>query len=86
MKQPLPVKLSSRKGIKGMEARTPPWQRVNLCGWEHNVVSEVHSIGNTHWQGNRVRKVSERLKLKPDETDFEKGVLRFGYFLMEVTF
>ncbi|HMK37362.1 MAG TPA: HAD-IC family P-type ATPase, partial [Desulfomonilaceae bacterium] len=30
-------------------------------------------------------KVSERLKLRPQETDFERGVRRFGYFLMEVT-
>jgi P-type Mg2+ transporter len=30
-------------------------------------------------------KVSERLKLKPPETDFEHGIRRFGYFLGEVT-
>jgi Mg2+-importing ATPase len=30
-------------------------------------------------------KISERLKLKPSETEFERGVRRFGYFLMEVT-
>jgi P-type Mg2+ transporter len=30
-------------------------------------------------------KVSERLKLKPPETEFERGVRRFGYLLMEVT-
>jgi Mg2+-importing ATPase len=30
-------------------------------------------------------KISERLKLKPPETEFERGVRRFGYFLMEVT-
>jgi len=30
-------------------------------------------------------KISERLKLRPSETEFEKGVRRFGYFLMEVT-
>jgi len=30
-------------------------------------------------------KVSERLKLRPPETDFEHGIRRFGYFLMEVT-
>jgi len=31
-------------------------------------------------------RVSERLKLKPPETEFEHGLRRFGYFLMEVTF
>src|SRR6184192_3037675 len=30
-------------------------------------------------------KVSERLKLRPQETDFEHGIRRFGYFLMELT-
>jgi Mg2+-importing ATPase len=30
-------------------------------------------------------KVSERLKLKPSETEFEHGIRRFGYFLGEVT-
>jgi Mg2+-importing ATPase len=30
-------------------------------------------------------KVSERLKLRPPETEFERGVRRFGYMLMEVT-
>jgi Mg2+-importing ATPase len=30
-------------------------------------------------------KVSERLRLRPPETEFEKGIRRFGYFLMEVT-
>lgn len=29
--------------------------------------------------------ISERLQLRPPETDFELGVRRFGYFLMEVT-
>lgn len=30
-------------------------------------------------------KLSERLKLRPQETDFERGIRQFGYFLMEVT-
>jgi Mg2+-importing ATPase len=30
-------------------------------------------------------KVSERLRLRPPETDFEHGIRQFGYFLMEVT-
>jgi Mg2+-importing ATPase len=29
--------------------------------------------------------VADRLKLRPPETDFERGVRRFGYLLMEVT-
>ncbi|TAJ23305.1 MAG: magnesium-translocating P-type ATPase [Nitrospirae bacterium] len=30
-------------------------------------------------------KVSQRLKLRPPETEFERGVRRFGYLLLEVT-
>jgi P-type Mg2+ transporter len=30
-------------------------------------------------------KVSEHLRFRPPETDFERGVRRFGYFLLEVT-
>jgi Mg2+-importing ATPase len=30
-------------------------------------------------------KIAERLALRPPETEFERGVRRFGYFLMEVT-
>ncbi len=30
-------------------------------------------------------KVSDRLTLRPQETEFERGVRRFGFFLMEVT-
>jgi P-type Mg2+ transporter len=30
-------------------------------------------------------KVSERLKLRPLETEFEHGIKQFGYFLMEIT-
>jgi Mg2+-importing ATPase len=30
-------------------------------------------------------RISETLKLRPPETEFERGVRRFGYFLMEIT-
>src|ERR1700722_2475891 len=30
-------------------------------------------------------KISGRLRLRPPETDFEKGIRRFGYMLMEIT-
>jgi Mg2+-importing ATPase len=36
-------------------------------------------------KGTEFGKVSERLALRPPETEFEHGVRRFGYFLMEVT-
>ena len=30
-------------------------------------------------------KISDRLRIRPPETDFEKGIRRFGYMLMEIT-
>jgi Mg2+-importing ATPase len=30
-------------------------------------------------------KISDRLRLRPSETEFERGVRRFGFFLMEIT-
>ena len=36
-------------------------------------------------KGTEFGKVSERLKLRAPETEFERGVRRFGYFLLEVT-
>ena len=30
-------------------------------------------------------KISDRLSCKAPETDFEKGIRRFGYMLMEIT-
>ena len=30
-------------------------------------------------------RISEQLRLRPPETDFERGIRRFGYLLMEVT-
>jgi len=30
-------------------------------------------------------KISDRLRLRPEETEFERGIRRFGFFLLEVT-
>jgi Mg2+-importing ATPase len=61
-------------------------QRTNSLFMGTNVVSgsaQAVVIGT----GSRTEfgKVSERLKLKPPETEFEHGVRRFGYLLVEVT-
>jgi Mg2+-importing ATPase len=40
----------------------------------------VHTAGQTEFG-----KVSNRLQLRPPETDFEQGIRRFGYFLTEIT-
>lgn len=74
------------KESKVLEVRTPLGQRVNSLWMGTNVVSgSAYALVIHTGKETEFGKVSERLKLKPDETEFEKGVLRFGYFLMEVT-
>ena len=71
----------------GLEpAETPLTQRTNVLFMGTHVVSGkahavvVHTATNTEFG-----KVSERLRQKPPQTEFERGIQQFGYFLMEVT-
>jgi Mg2+-importing ATPase len=65
---------------------TPLGQRTNGLFMGTHVVSGsakalvVHTARETEFG-----KVSERLKLGPPETEFERGVRRFGYLLLEIT-
>ena len=65
---------------------TPLGQRTNALFMGTHVVSGhakavvVHTGKETEFG-----KVSERLKFRPPETEFERGVRRFGYLLLEVT-
>jgi Mg2+-importing ATPase len=66
---------------------TPLSQRTNALFMGTHAISGsakawvVHTAKETEFG-----KVSERLKLRPPETEFEHGVRRFGYLLMEITF
>ena len=69
-----------------LPADTPLSKRVNALFMGTNVVSGsvkglVVNIGTETEFG----KVSDRLRLRAPETEFEHGVRRFGYFLMQVT-
>ena len=69
--------------LAGRDTAGPADQRAmdgNPCG-ERQRQGAGHSTGKETEFG----KVSERLKLRPQETDFERGIRQFGYFLMEVT-
>ena len=74
------------KAVTVLPADTPLAQRTNMVWMGTHVVSGnakafvVLTAKNTEFG-----KVSERLKLKAPETDFEHGIRRFGYFLGEVT-
>ncbi len=61
-------------------------QRKNTLFMGTPVVSGTAKAVVVHTgKGTEFGKVSERLALRPPETEFEHGVRRFGYFLMEVT-
>jgi P-type Mg2+ transporter len=65
---------------------TPLSQRHNTLWMGTHVVSGTAQgiIARTGVK-TEFGKVSARLKLRPPETEFERGVRHFGYFLMEVT-
>ncbi|WP_261808046.1 magnesium-translocating P-type ATPase [Paenibacillus sp. N3.4] len=69
-----------------LEEDTALAQRINTLYMGTNVVSGtakalIIRIGNKTEFGQ----VSERLKLRPAETEFEHGIRKFGYMLMEIT-
>ncbi len=61
-------------------------QRTNTLYTGTNVISGTAKVVVVQTgKQTEFGKVSERLKLKPPETEFETGLSKFGYFLMEVT-
>ena len=79
-----PTRWRSSPGL--LPADTPLAKRSNSLFMGTHVVSGsatavvVHTAKDTEFG-----QVSERLRLRAAETEFEHGVRRFGYFLMEVT-
>ncbi len=64
----------------------PPGKRNNALFMGTHVVSgSSKAVVVCTGKETEFGKVSERLKLRPPETEFERGVRRFGYFLMEIT-
>jgi len=69
-----------------LPTETPLGQRTNTLWMGTHVVSGSATVLVVHTgKDTEFGKVSERLKLRPPETEFEHGIRRFGYFLMEVT-
>jgi len=69
-----------------LPAQTPLAQRKNALFMGTYVVSgTAKALVVRTGKETEFGRVSERLKLKPPETEFEHGLRRFGYFLMEVT-
>jgi Mg2+-importing ATPase len=74
------------KSIGILPPETPLSQRTNsLFMGTHVVSGSARAVVIRTGKETEFGKVSERLKLRPPETEFEQGVRRFGYLLMEIT-
>jgi Mg2+-importing ATPase len=74
------------KAVAVLPAETPLGQRANALWMGTHVVSgSATALVIRTGKETEFGKVSERLKLRPQETEFEHGIRHFGYFLMEVT-
>jgi P-type Mg2+ transporter len=74
------------KTVGILTAATPLGQRTNVLFLGTHVVSGTgKAVAVRTGKDTEFGQVSQRLSLKPPEMEFERGVRRFGYFLMEVT-
>jgi Mg2+-importing ATPase len=74
------------KNISVLPAGTVLAQRTNSVWMGTHIVSgTAKALVTLTAKNTEFGKVSERLKLKAPETEFERGIRRFGYFLGEVT-
>lgn len=74
------------KAVAVLPAETPLGQRINALWMGTHVVSgSATALVIRTGKETEFGKVSERLKLRPQETEFEHGIRHFGYFLMEIT-
>lgn len=68
------------------EKDTPLAGRINTLFMGTHVVSgKGKAVVAATGLDTEFGKISKRLKLRPAETEFERGIRRFGYLLMEVT-
>jgi P-type Mg2+ transporter len=74
------------KEIGILPAETPLAKRSNILFTGTHVVSGTATalVIKTGLE-TEFGQVSQRLELRPPETEFEQGIRKFGYFLMEVT-
>jgi Mg2+-importing ATPase len=74
------------KSIGILPRDTPLSRRTNsLFMGTHVVSGSARAVVARTGKETEFGNVSERLKLRPPETEFEHGVRRFGYLLMEIT-
>ena len=74
------------KTVAVLAEGTPLGQRTNALWMGMHVVSRSgKTVAVRTGKDTEFGKVSERLSLRQQETEFDHGIRRFGYFLMEMT-
>jgi Mg2+-importing ATPase len=74
------------KAVGALPPDTPLAKRTNAVFMGTHVVSgTARALVVSTARATEFGRVAEHLRLRPAETEFERGVRRFGYFLMEVT-
>lgn len=69
-----------------LPADTPLSKRSNtLLMGSHVISGRARILVIRTGKSTEFGKISDRLRIRPSETDFEKGIRRFGYMLMEIT-
>jgi len=75
------------KTVEILPEDTPLAKRTNSLWMGTHVVSgTAKALVVLTGKKTEFGRISERLRLKPPETDFTRGVHKFGYLLLEVTF
>lgn len=70
-----------------LDPETPLSKRTNTLFMGTHVTSgSARAVAVLTGRETEYGKVSERLRLRPIETEFERGIRQFGYLLTEVTF
>ncbi|HEY4967722.1 MAG TPA: HAD-IC family P-type ATPase, partial [Puia sp.] len=65
---------------------TPLSRRTNCVFMGSHVISgKTRALVIQTGKSTEFGKISDRLRIRPVETDFERGIRRFGYMLMEIT-
>jgi Mg2+-importing ATPase len=76
----------AEKATGPLPADTPLAQRRNALFMGTHVISGMaKAVVVRTGRHTEFGRISERLRTRPPETEFERGLRRFGYFLMEVT-
>ncbi len=76
----------AEKAVATLAAETPLGKRTNaIFMGTHMVSGTATAVVAAIGRDTEFGAVADRLKLRPPETDFERGVRRFGYLLLEVT-